>query len=162
MALRLCRWGRKAGLTLCRRLAAAYPAAPWALANLGLGLRLCGLYEEAAEAYARAAAASSRAAWVLNDWALLESARGRVLSAMRLLEEGARKDGDPAGRDTCRTNLAVLLLKRGRPGDRERAGLLLDKVVARDPGRIRAWFWWNRLRRELPGGRHVEPRAQSG
>ncbi len=145
-ALRLCRRGDGRGLPFLEAVVAAFPTAAWARANLGLALRLLGRYRSAEAAYAAAASLAGRRAWILADWALVKFAEGLESEALALLEEGSRDHSDLRGWATCRTNLAVFLLNRALPGDRRRAGVLLRSVLAFDPGRMRASYYYERLR----------------
>ncbi len=146
-SLRLCRRGDERGMSGLAALRARWPLGAWTHGNHALGLRLLGRYEEAAAGYEDLLVRTERAAWALNDAALCEAARGRREAALTRLLEGAADARDADAADTCRTNAAVLLIERSRPGDRVRAEALLRVVVDRDATRVRARFWLARLAR---------------
>jgi len=140
-ALRLCRTGREEGLPLLRRINAIYEDAPWSLGNLGLALRFLGRYEEALACYQRLLRETGPKAWVLNDMGLCLQATGRYGEAMTAYRRGIQDSSAPRSRDTCRSNLAILLLRRNEVGDRREARALLRLATRRDPTRTRARYW---------------------
>lgn len=155
--LRLCRRGQAAGLPPLETVHRSWRGASWALGNLSLGLRLLGRYEDAAVRYEELLIATSRAAWALNDAALVEVARGDRARAIELLLEGVQRGGD--GVDNCAGNAALLLLQRRSRGDVVKARALLQNIVRRDETRSRARFWLERLirrRKRLPDGVRVD------
>jgi hypothetical protein len=146
-AVQLCRGGNEAGLAVLRDIAARQAGQAWAAANLGLGLRLVGRYDEARAVYADMLQRHGRQAWILNDLALVEQARADFDSALRLYLEGTRPpaSADVDAADTCRTNAAILLIARRGPNDSVKAEALLRVVVARDPSRVRSAWWLTRV-----------------
>lgn len=141
LALRLCRSGREEGLPLLQRIHGIYADAPWSLGNLGLALRFLGRYEEALSCYQRLLTETGPKAWVLNDMGLCLQAARRHGEAMAAYRRGMEDGSDPRSRDTCRSNLAILLLRRNEVGDRREAHALLRLATRRDPTRTRARYW---------------------
>ena len=157
-AIRLARMGRPVPglLEHLHRVEALYAKAAWACTNTGLAQRLFGDYAEARRAYERALAREGRrAAWILNELGLVAQAAGRLQRAGELLREGTQDGEDPNGQDTCRGNLARLLIQAAEQEPKRRVALLaeardlLQLAIQRDATRTRARYWLARVLQRL-------------
>lgn len=151
-SLQTCRRGEVVGVAALEQIRDLYPTAAWSRANLALGLRLVGRYGAARRIYDKLVQETPRAAWVRNELGLLQLACGDRGGALATFLQGSSQSAaDPASRDTCAGNAAMVLLSRNTPGEREKAAGLLREVVERDPSRVRSAYWFRQLAR--PGAR---------
>ncbi len=146
-ALQLCRSGKQEGIDLLRKILSFYEGADWALSNLANGYRFVGQYGKAEQVFERLMKKYGRQAWFLNGLALVHQARFEYGLALSLYQEGGaeRSLGAQADRFTCRTNAAILLIRRRMKGDLDRAEQLLELVVSKDPAAIRAPYYLRRI-----------------